>query len=55
MKSLTKKQQKSYKNGKICDVFFKKVENKCLKNKINCKFRDNGHYKGEYIEELHIV
>ena len=33
----------------------KKVENKFLKDERYCKFRDNGHYKGEYIEELHIV
>ena len=39
MKSLTKEQQKSYENGKICDISKKKVENKCLK----------------YREELHIV
>ena len=55
MKSLTKEQQKSYENGKICDISKKKVENKCLKDKRHCKFRDNSHYKGEYIEELHIV
>ena len=41
MKQLTKKQQESYKNAKIC-------ENKYLKDKKYRQVRDHCHYTGEH-------
>ena len=33
MRLLTKEQQESYENAKNCSIFFKKIENKYLKDK----------------------
>ena len=48
MKLLTKEQQESCKNTKICYVCEEKVENKSLKDKKHRKIRDHYHYPGEY-------
>ena len=46
MKLLTKKQQESYENAKICYICKEKVENKYVKDKKYCKVRDHCHHKG---------
>ena len=48
MKLLTKGQQESYENSKICYICKEKIENKYVKDKKYCKTRDNCHYTGEY-------
>ena len=48
MKLLTKEQQKSYENAKICNICKEKFENKYLKDKKYRKVRDHGHYTQEY-------
>ena len=48
MKLLTKEQQKSYQNAKICYICKEKVEEKHAKNKIYCKVGDHCHYTREY-------
>ena len=44
MKLLTKEQQESYENAKICYICKEKFENKYLKDKKYCKIRDHSHY-----------
>ena len=44
MKLLTKEQEESYENGKICYICKEKFENKYLKDKKYCKVRDHCHY-----------
>ena len=44
MKVLTKEQQESYKNEKICYIYQGKYENKYLKDKKYRKVRDHCHY-----------
>ena len=48
MKVLTKEQQESYKNEKICYICQGKYENKYLKDKKYLKVGDHCHYAGEY-------
>ena len=48
MKLLTKEQQKSYENAKICYICKEKFESKYLKDKKHCKVRDHCNYTGEY-------
>ena len=48
MKLLTKEQQESSENTKICYTCKEKIENKYVKDKEYCKFRDNCHFKGEF-------
>ena len=48
MKLLTKEQEKSYENAKICYICEEKVENKYLKDKKYHKVRDHCHYTEEY-------
>ena len=48
MKLLTKDQQESYENTKICYICSEKLENKFLKDKKYRKIRDRWHYPGEY-------
>ena len=55
MKCLTKKQQESYENVKICYVCKEKFANKYLKDKKYCKVRDHCHYKGQYRGGAHSV
>ena len=55
VKLLTKEQQTSYENTKICCICKKKIENKYMKDKKQCKVRDHCYYTGEYrdIEVFH--
>ena len=48
MKLLTKEQQESYENARICYIGKEKFENKYLKDKKYRKVRDHCHYSGEY-------
>ena len=48
MKLLTKEQQESDGNAKICYICKEKFENKCLKDKKYRKVGDHCHYTGEY-------
>ena len=48
MKSLTKAQQESFQNAKICYISKEKTEDKYLKDKKYCKVRNHCHYIGEY-------
>ena len=54
-KLLTKQQQKSYENAKICYICKEKFENKYLKDKKYCKVRDHCHYTGEYRGGVHSI
>ena len=55
IKLLTKEQQESYENAKICYICKKKIENKYLKDKKYGKVRGNCHYTGEYREAPHSI
>ena len=55
MKLLTKEQQESYKNAKICYICQEKLENKYSKDKKYRKIRDHCHYTGEYRGAVHSV
>ena len=55
MKLLTKEQQKSYENPKICCICKEKFEVKYLKDKIYRKVRDHCHYTGEYRGAAHNI
>ena len=48
MKSITKEQQESYENAKICYICKEKSENKYLRDKKYHKVLDHCHYTGEY-------
>ena len=47
MKLLTKEQQESYENAKICYICKEKFENKYVKDEKYCKVKDHCHYTGE--------
>ena len=47
-KLLTKEQQESHENAKICYICKEKFENKYSKDKKYRKVRDHCHYTGEY-------
>ena len=53
MKLLTKEQQESYENTKICYICKEKFENKYLINKKYRKVRCHCHYPGEYRGATH--
>ena len=53
MKLLTKEEQESYKNSKICYICKEKFENKYLKDKKYLKVRD--HYTVEYRGTAHSI
>ena len=55
MKLLTKEQQESYGNAKICYIWQEKFENKYLKEKKYCKVRDHCRYTGEYRGAAHSI
>ena len=55
MKLLTKEQQESYENAKICYICKEKFENKYLKYKKYCKFRNQCYCTGEYRGTAHSV
>ena len=46
IKLLTKEQQESYKNAKICYICKEKFENKNVKDKKYCRVRGHCHYTG---------
>ena len=54
-KLLTKEQQESYENGKICYICKEKIENKYLKDKKYRKVRDHCHSTGEYRGAAHSI
>ena len=53
MKLLTKEQQESYENAKICYICKEKFENKYLKDKKYPKVRDHCQYTAEYRSVAH--
>ena len=57
MKLLTKEQQDSYENAKICYICTEKFENKYLKDKKYWNVRDHCtcHYTGEYCGTAHSI
>ena len=55
MKLLTKEQQESYENTKICYICKKKIENKYLKDKKYCRLRDHCNCTGEYRGAEHSI
>ena len=54
-KLLTKEQQESYENAKICYICKENFENKYLKDKKYRKVRDHSHYTGEYRGAAHSI
>ena len=48
MKLLTKEQQESYQNAKICYICKEKFEDKYAKDRKYCKVRDHCHYTCKY-------
>ena len=55
MKLLTKEQQESYENAKICYICKEKFENKYFKDKKYGKVRDHCHYTGKYTGAAHNI
>ena len=55
LKLLTKEQQESYENVKICYICKEKFENKYLKVKKYHKVRDDCHCTGEYRGARHSI
>ena len=55
MKLLTKMQQESFENAKICYSCQEKFENKYLKNKEYCKVRGRCHHAGECRGAAHSI
>ena len=55
MKLLTKEQQESCGNAKICYICKEDLENKYLKDEKYCKVRDHCHYAGEYRDAAHSI
>ena len=55
MKLLTKEQQKSYENAKICYVCQEKFGDKYAKDEKYRKVRDHCHYTGEYRGAAHSI
>ena len=54
-KLLTKEQQESYENAKICSICKEKFENKSWINKKYREVRDHRHYTGEYRGAAHSI
>ena len=55
MKSLTKEQQESYENAKICYICKETFENKYVNDKEYRKVRDHCHYTREYRGVAHSI
>ena len=55
MKLLTKEQQESYGNAKICYIYKEKFENNYFKDKEYRKVRDHCHYTGKYRGAAHSI
>ena len=54
-KFLTKEQQESFENAKICHICKENFENKYLKDKSYQIVRDHRHYTGEYRDAEHSI
>ena len=55
MKLLSREQNKSYENAKICHIYKEKLQNKYVKGKEYCKVRNDCHYTGEYVGAVHRI
>ena len=55
LRLLTKEQEKSYENAKICYICIEKFENKYFKRKKYRNARDHCHYTGEYRGTAHSI
>ena len=55
MKLLTKEQQESYENAKVCYICEEKIEYKYLKHQKHCKVRDHCHYAEKYRGAAHSI
>ena len=55
MKLLTKEQQESYENAKICYTWKEKFENEYLNDKRYCEVRNHCYYAGEYRGAVHSI
>ena len=55
MKLLTKEQQESYENAKICYICKEQLKTKYLKDKRYCKVRDHCYYTGKYRGAVHNI
>ena len=55
IKLLTKKQQQSYPNAKICYKVLKKFGDKCVKDKKSQKIRDHYQYTAGYRDATHNI
>ena len=55
MKLLTKEEQESHENVKICYSCKEKLKNEYVKDKKYCKVRDHCHYTGEYRGAVHSI
>ena len=55
MELLTKEQQESYENTKICCICKEKFESKYLKNEKYCKVSGHCHYREEYRGAVHSI
>ena len=55
LKLLTKEQQESHENAKICYICKEKFKNKYLQDKKHRKVRDHCHYTGEYRGAAHSI
>ena len=55
MELLTKKQQESYENAKICYICKEKFENIYVKDSKYCKVRDHCYYTEEYRGAAHSI
>ena len=53
MKLLTKEEQESYENTKICYICKENIEKKRLKDKKDGKARDHCRYTGGYRDDAH--
>ena len=55
MRLLTKEQQESCENAKICYICKEKFENKYLKDKKYCKVSDHCHYTEEVLRIAYLI
>ena len=52
---LTKQEQKSYHNAKVCYIYKEKFKDKHAKDKTYGKVRDHCHYTGEYRDAVQSI
>ena len=55
IKLLTKEQQKSHENSKICYICKEKFKNRYVKDKKHHKVRDHCHYSRKYRSAAHSI